>query len=57
MRQVEEESGVSCSTLCRIERGNLPDIETFVRLMRWLKRPASNWKTCAELAARLNSKE
>lgn len=28
--------GVSPSTLSRIERGNLPDLDTYMRLCRWL---------------------
>lgn len=28
--------GISASTLSRIEQGNIPDLETFVRLTSWL---------------------
>lgn len=28
--------GVSASTLSRVEAGNVPDLETFLRLCRWL---------------------
>lgn len=31
-----EVGGVSAATLSRIEQGNLPDLETFVALCRWL---------------------
>jgi transcriptional regulator with XRE-family HTH domain len=37
LRQVAEEiDGVSASTLSRLEQGNLPDLETFMRLCNWL---------------------
>lgn len=32
-----EIGGVSASTLSRIEQGNLPDIETFLRICDWLE--------------------
>ncbi len=31
-----EIGGVSASTLSRIEQGNVPDLDTFVRICRWL---------------------
>lgn len=38
LREVAKEIGdVSPSTLSRIEQGNLPDIETYVKLCRWLE--------------------
>lgn len=38
LREVAEEiGGVSAPTLSRIEKGNLPDIDTFMRLCRWLR--------------------
>ena len=37
VREVAEEIGVSSATLSRVERGNLPDIETFTKICRWLK--------------------
>jgi transcriptional regulator with XRE-family HTH domain len=38
LRAVAEEiDGISASTLSRIEQGNLPDIETFLRLCQWLE--------------------
>ncbi len=36
-QQITKKHGsVSAATLSRVERGNLPDVETFVRLCRWL---------------------
>lgn len=37
LREVAEDIGdVSASTLSRLEQGNLPDVETFMRLCNWL---------------------
>jgi transcriptional regulator with XRE-family HTH domain len=37
LRAIAEEIGdVSISTLSRVEQGNLPDLNTFMRLCRWL---------------------
>jgi transcriptional regulator with XRE-family HTH domain len=37
LRQIAEEIGqVSASTLSRIEQGNVPDLETFMRICQWL---------------------
>lgn len=33
---VEEIGGVSSPTLSRIEKGRLPDLDTFIRICRWL---------------------
>ncbi len=38
LRDVAEQiGGVSAPTLSRIEKGNIPDIDTFMRLCRWLE--------------------
>lgn len=37
LRDTAEEIGnISAATLSRIEQGNLPDVETFIRLCKWL---------------------
>lgn len=37
LRTVAEEiGGVSASTLSRIEQGKLPDLDTFIRICKWL---------------------
>jgi transcriptional regulator with XRE-family HTH domain len=36
IREVAAEIGISSATLSRIERGYLPDIETFGKVCRWL---------------------
>jgi transcriptional regulator with XRE-family HTH domain len=32
-----EIGGISAATLSRIEQGNLPDVETFIKICKWLK--------------------
>jgi transcriptional regulator with XRE-family HTH domain len=36
VREVAKEIGTSPATLSRVERGHLPDLETFGRICRWL---------------------
>ncbi len=33
----EEIGGVSASTLSRIEQGKVPDVDTFIRICKWLE--------------------
>ena len=37
VRAIAAEIGVSPATLSRVERGFMPDLETFSRICRWLK--------------------
>ena len=37
LRQLASEIGISASTLSRIEQGNLPDIDTYIKLCEWLE--------------------
>lgn len=37
LRTLANEIGVSASTLSRIEQGNLPDIDTYLKLCEWLE--------------------
>jgi transcriptional regulator with XRE-family HTH domain len=37
IREVAKEIGVSPATLSRVERGHLPDLETFAKICKWLK--------------------
>lgn len=37
LRTLAKEIGISASTLSRIEQGNLPDIDTYLRLCNWLE--------------------
>lgn len=37
IREVATEIGVSPATLSRVERGNVPDLDTFGKLCRWLR--------------------
>lgn len=36
LRQAAEQAHVSFNTLARVERGNVPDLATFLKLIRWL---------------------
>ncbi len=36
LRAAGKEIGISAPTLSRIEQGNLPDIDTFVKICEWL---------------------
>jgi transcriptional regulator with XRE-family HTH domain len=37
VREVAKEIGTSPATLSRVERGHLPDLETFGKICRWLE--------------------
>ena len=37
IRVIAEQIGISPATLSRVERGNLPDLETFKKICAWLK--------------------
>ncbi len=37
VREVAKEIGISPATLSRIERGNVPDLDTFGKVCRWLR--------------------
>jgi transcriptional regulator with XRE-family HTH domain len=37
LRDVEEQTGISATTLSRIERGSTPDVSMIERLAKWLK--------------------
>ena len=43
LRAAAEEAGVSFNTLSRVERGHVPDIETFSRLARWVGRSPADF--------------
>jgi len=40
LRDVSDETGVSVNTLSRVERGHLPDLKNYQRLVDWLGVPA-----------------
>ncbi len=49
LRAVAQEiGGISASTLSRVEQGKLPDLDTFVRLCRWLGVSPEQFTTDAE---------
>ena len=37
IRKVAEQIGISAATLSRVERGHLPDLETFGKICNWLQ--------------------
>lgn len=37
VREVAKEIGISPATLSRVERGKVPDLDTFGRICRWMK--------------------
>jgi transcriptional regulator with XRE-family HTH domain len=37
IRLVAEEIGISAETLSRVERGKMPDLETFGKICKWLR--------------------
>ena len=37
IRRIAEQIGISPATLSRVERGNLPDLETFGKICSWLE--------------------
>jgi transcriptional regulator with XRE-family HTH domain len=46
LRETAEEIGnISAATLSRIEQGKLPDVETFIRVCKWLKVPTDTFIT------------
>ena len=43
LRAAAEEAGVSFNTLARVEKGHVPDIETFSRIARWVGRSPADF--------------
>ena len=43
LRTAAEQSGVSFNTLSRVERGHVPDLETFTRVARWIGRSPADF--------------
>jgi transcriptional regulator with XRE-family HTH domain len=37
LREVAKQVGISLSTLSRVENGNLPDIDSYMKLCKWLE--------------------
>ncbi len=38
IRAAAQDVGISPATLSRVENGNMPDLETFAKICRWLQR-------------------
>lgn len=43
LRDLADEIGVSLNTLSRVERGHLPDLKNFQRIVDWLEVPAERF--------------
>lgn len=43
LRAAAEQSGVSFNTLSRVEKGHVPDLETFSRVARWIGRSPADF--------------
>ena len=43
LRDLHELTGVSVNTLSRVERGHVPDLENFRRIVDWLDEPAERF--------------
>lgn len=55
LRSAAKEIGISAPTLSRIEQGNLPDIETYLKICEWLNVP-SNYFTTEDIEDNVKSK-
>lgn len=47
LRALANDIGISASTLSRIEQGNLPDIDTYLKLCQWLEVSSEYFNTNA----------
>src|SRR6266545_1961337 len=43
LRDLAAETGVSLNTLSRVERGHVPDLKNFQRIVDWLELPAETF--------------
>ncbi len=44
LREISAEiSGVSPATISRIEQGKIPDVDTFIRICKWLETPTDTF--------------
>jgi transcriptional regulator with XRE-family HTH domain len=43
LRAAADESGISFNTLARVERGHVPDLDSFVRIAKWLGRSPADF--------------
>lgn len=43
LRDAEKQSGISPTTLCRIDSGSFPDIETLARACKWMGKPMEEY--------------
>lgn len=43
LRELAQQTGVSLNTLSRVERGHVPDLRNFQKIIDWLELPASTF--------------
>ena len=43
LRGLSDRLGISHSTICRVENGSTPDIDTYCKLCKWLGAPAGKY--------------
>jgi len=48
LRDLADQIGVSLNTLSRVERGHVPDLVNFQRIIDWLDMPAENFLEASE---------
>jgi transcriptional regulator with XRE-family HTH domain len=48
LRDLADQTGVSFNTLSRVERGHIPDIKNFQRIVDWLELPAETFLDTGE---------
>lgn len=58
LREVATEIGdLSAPTLSRIEQGNLPDVETFIKLCKWLDVPTDTFVSGKKVHKEVSEKD
>lgn len=58
LREVSKEIGnVSPSTLSRIENGKVPDVDTFIKICKWLKKSTETFVINHTIEQKASSKE
>ena len=58
LRTIAEEIGnVSAATLSRIEQGKIPDVDTFIRICKWLEVPTDTFIVESRKTKHVSNKE
>lgn len=43
LREAAKQIGTSAPTLCRVEKGKTPDVETFANICNWICKPMTDF--------------